>query len=115
LIVEDLHWCDGTSVDFLRLLDRRITTLPILLLATYRSDEVPSHLRQFLWQLEQGGWWANFQCLTSLLFFATLSLDAQFNGFHERISQAGSGQLNSAVSLFIPFFAQAVCASCVAT
>ncbi len=54
LILEDLQWCDETSLDFLHLLARRLATFPILLLATYRSEEVSPSLRQWLVQLERG-------------------------------------------------------------
>ena len=40
LILEDLHWCDETSLDFLHLLARRVTAYPIFLLVTYRREEV---------------------------------------------------------------------------
>jgi tetratricopeptide (TPR) repeat protein len=51
LILEDLQWCDETTIDFLHLLARRLTVLPILLLATYRREEVAPPLRQWLVQL----------------------------------------------------------------
>lgn len=53
LIVEDLHWSDETTLDFLHLLARRLPTLPMLLLATYRSDEVTPTLRRWLVQMER--------------------------------------------------------------
>ncbi|MBE7473757.1 MAG: AAA family ATPase [Anaerolineales bacterium] len=43
LVIEDLHWGDDASLEFLRHLARRITARPILLLLTYRSDESPTH------------------------------------------------------------------------
>ncbi len=48
LILEDIHWADETSLDFLHLLARRIAPLPILVLATYRREEVSPTLRQLL-------------------------------------------------------------------
>lgn len=36
LIIEDLHWCDDGSLEFLLFMARRISTYPILLLLTYR-------------------------------------------------------------------------------
>ncbi len=54
LILEDIHWCDETSLDFLHLLARRLATLPILLLATYRREEVSPGLKQLLAQLGRG-------------------------------------------------------------
>jgi hypothetical protein len=44
LLLEDLHWADPASLDLLRVLARGSADLPVLLLATYRADEVaPDH------------------------------------------------------------------------
>ena len=44
LVVEDLHWVDAASVEVLRFLARRIESMPILLLLTYRDVEIdPRH------------------------------------------------------------------------
>jgi DNA-binding CsgD family transcriptional regulator len=41
---EDAHWADGASLELLRFLARRIGDLPVLLVVTYRDDEVgPGH------------------------------------------------------------------------
>jgi DNA-binding CsgD family transcriptional regulator/tetratricopeptide (TPR) repeat protein len=40
LILEDLHWADEATLDVLRLLGRRIGTVPALVIATYRDDEL---------------------------------------------------------------------------
>lgn len=40
LIIEDIHWSDETSLDFLHYLMRRATSQPLLLLVTYRPDEI---------------------------------------------------------------------------
>src|SRR5579863_2501141 len=53
LVVEDLHWSDDTSLEFLHYLARRCAAHPLLLLLTYRSDEVRSGLRHFLAQLDR--------------------------------------------------------------
>jgi DNA-binding CsgD family transcriptional regulator len=53
LIIEDLHWSDETSLDFLRYLARRLAAQPLLLLLTYRSDEVHQTLQHFLAALER--------------------------------------------------------------
>ncbi len=53
LILEDLHWSDETSLDFLHLLARRIVPFPILLLATYRGEEASPALRHFLVQVSR--------------------------------------------------------------
>jgi DNA-binding CsgD family transcriptional regulator len=42
LVVEDVHWADEATVDTLRFLVRRIAQLPVVLLLTYRDDELSS-------------------------------------------------------------------------
>jgi DNA-binding CsgD family transcriptional regulator len=43
-VIEDMHWADGATLDLLRFLGRRIGGLPLLLVMTYRDDEVgPMH------------------------------------------------------------------------
>jgi predicted ATPase len=39
VVVEDLHWADDATLDWLRHLARRIARTPALLLITYRDDE----------------------------------------------------------------------------
>ncbi|HEU5036554.1 MAG TPA: AAA family ATPase [Nocardioides sp.] len=44
LVVEDLHWVDAATVDVLRFLARRVGSMPLLLVVTYRDDEIgPRH------------------------------------------------------------------------
>lgn len=53
LIIEDIHWSDETSLEFLHLLIRRLGALPILLLLTTRPQtETPAPAR-FLAQLNR--------------------------------------------------------------
>jgi DNA-binding CsgD family transcriptional regulator len=40
LVIEDLHWVDESSLDVLRIVARRIGSVPLLLLASYRDDEL---------------------------------------------------------------------------
>ena len=40
LVLEDLHWADEATLDVMRLLARRVETIPALILATYRDDEL---------------------------------------------------------------------------
>ena len=56
VVVEDAHWADGATLDWLAFLGRRIDRLPVLLVITYRSDEVgPDHpLRGVLAALPSG-------------------------------------------------------------
>jgi DNA-binding CsgD family transcriptional regulator len=53
VVVEDLHWSDSTSLEFLLQLARRIPSQPILLLVTYRSDETTPELTYFLAELDR--------------------------------------------------------------
>jgi tetratricopeptide (TPR) repeat protein len=53
LIIEDLHWSDETSLEFLLYLARRVSPHPILLLLTYRSEEVHPELARFLAALDR--------------------------------------------------------------
>src|SRR5688572_23955914 len=53
IILEDLHWSDSTSLEFLLLLARRISSQPILLLLTYRDDETTPELTHFLAELDR--------------------------------------------------------------
>jgi DNA-binding CsgD family transcriptional regulator/tetratricopeptide (TPR) repeat protein len=40
LVLEDVHWADEATLDVLRLLGRRVETIPVLVVATYRDDEL---------------------------------------------------------------------------
>jgi DNA-binding CsgD family transcriptional regulator/tetratricopeptide (TPR) repeat protein len=40
VFLDDLHWADAGSLDFLRFLARQLAPLPILLVITYRADEL---------------------------------------------------------------------------
>src|SRR6266480_4178338 len=53
LVIEDLHWCDDVSLEFLQPLARSCATQPLLLLMTYRSDEVQPSLQRCLTQLDR--------------------------------------------------------------
>ncbi len=53
LIIEDVHWSDDTSLDFLHYLARRSASQPLLLLITYRHEEIRPALSNWLAQLDQ--------------------------------------------------------------
>ncbi|HZP57717.1 MAG TPA: AAA family ATPase [Dehalococcoidia bacterium] len=53
LIVEDLHWSDDTSLEFIVRLARRVPSQPILLMLTYRSDETTPALDHCLAALDR--------------------------------------------------------------
>ena len=40
LLLDDLHWSDPASLDLLRYLAHAVSSLPLLILVTYRSDEL---------------------------------------------------------------------------
>ncbi|MDX6233862.1 MAG: hypothetical protein QOH68_2939 [Nocardioidaceae bacterium] len=40
VVLEDLHWADGASLDLLRHLGRRVSRMPLMLVVTFRSDEL---------------------------------------------------------------------------
>ena len=43
-VIEDVHWADGASLDLLRFVAKRVDALPVLLIASYRDDELgPQH------------------------------------------------------------------------
>jgi predicted ATPase len=49
LVIEDVHWADEATLDLLRFLARRAGASPVLLVVTYRVDEVgPLHPVQLL-------------------------------------------------------------------
>lgn len=40
LVLEDVHWADEATLDFLRVLGRRLDRIPLLVLVSYRDDEL---------------------------------------------------------------------------
>jgi DNA-binding CsgD family transcriptional regulator len=53
LILEDLHWADETSLDFLQVFLRRIARCPVLALMTYRREDENSVLTRWLARLDR--------------------------------------------------------------
>jgi ATP/maltotriose-dependent transcriptional regulator MalT len=53
LIIEDIHWSDNSSLEFLLYLARHLPSHPILLLLTYRSEEAFPLLTPFLAKLDR--------------------------------------------------------------
>ncbi len=44
MVGEDAHWSDDASLDLIRYIGRRVERLPLLLIVTYRDDEIgPNH------------------------------------------------------------------------
>lgn len=42
-VMEDVHWSDGATLDLLRYLSRRVASLPLLVVVSYRDDEIGNH------------------------------------------------------------------------
>ncbi len=40
LVMEDLHWVDDRTLDWLKFIGRRLAALPVLMICSYRDDEV---------------------------------------------------------------------------
>lgn len=53
IVIEDLHWCDNISLEFLLMLARRIVSKSILMVLTYRTDELTPALEHFLLELNR--------------------------------------------------------------
>ena len=70
LVIEDLHWADDATLDFVRYAGRRLHDVPLLLLLTYRSDELGSvhPLRRVLGELPAAS--------TTRIALTPLSVDA---------------------------------------
>ena len=56
VVIEDVHWADEATLDVLRIVARRIETLPVLIVATFRDDELDRRhpLRVLLGELALG-------------------------------------------------------------
>ena len=68
VIVEDIHWSDDNSLEFLLFLARHLASHPVLLLLTYRSEEDHPALLQFLAGLDR-------ERLTAELALSHLTID----------------------------------------
>jgi tetratricopeptide (TPR) repeat protein len=57
VVIEDAHWADESTVDLLRFLGRRIHSAAVLLVVTYRDDELAARapLRAVLGELASSG------------------------------------------------------------
>ncbi len=53
LVVEDLHWSDTSSLDVLHYLARHAASHPLLLLVTYRQEELQPELQSWLVHLDR--------------------------------------------------------------
>ena len=53
LVLEDLHWCDDTSLEWLLYFARELETQRLLVLLTYRNDEIHPTLNHLLAALDR--------------------------------------------------------------
>jgi DNA-binding NarL/FixJ family response regulator len=53
IVLEDLHWCDETSLELLLHLIRRLSARPVLFALTYRADAMDATLRAFVAELDR--------------------------------------------------------------
>ena len=61
IILEDLHWSDAASLEFLALLARRLVSQPICLILTFRSDELKPTLTHLLAELDRARYGVEFE------------------------------------------------------
>jgi ATP/maltotriose-dependent transcriptional regulator MalT len=54
VVVEDVHWADEASLEFILHFARNIGDQPVLLLLTYRDDEIAESLAHVLAELDRG-------------------------------------------------------------
>ena len=113
VIVEDLHWGDEASLEFVLHLARRTAEQPTLLLLTYRSDELHPSLSHFLAQLDR-------ERLASELTLPRLTLsetDTMIRAIFDQQRPVRAEFLNSIHELTDgnPFFVEEVLKSLIAT
>ena len=92
VVLEDIHWADGATLDVLRLLARRLEAVPALVIATYRDDELDrGHpLRIMLGELPHGA--AQRMALGPLSADAVATLAAQAGAVdHGELHRASAG------------------------
>jgi len=53
VILEDLHWGDALSLELFQYFVRRLQQQPLMLIGTYRSEELSPHLARFLSELNR--------------------------------------------------------------
>ncbi len=113
LIIEDLHWCDESSLEFFLHLARQGRSQPLLLLFTYRSDEMTSALRHWLVQLDRERLGQEFELVRLTLPEVDAMLQAIFAPPH----QLHADLLDSIYTLTEgnPFFVEEVLTSLIAT
>ncbi|MDX1523856.1 MAG: AAA family ATPase, partial [Anaerolineae bacterium] len=111
IILEDIHWSDETSLDFLHGFARRLTAFPILCLASYRDEETTPSLTQLLTRLDR----ERLAQTISLSPLTPTDVEAMIRTIFEQPYRIHSEFLNAIVSLTEgnPFFIEEVLKSLV--
>jgi len=106
LTVEDVHWSDETSLEFLHYLSRRCAAHPLLIVLTYRNDEIHSELRHWLAQLDREHL-AHEVCLTPL---SRSEVEAMLQAIFNRKSPMPAATLDAIYELTEgnPFFLEEI-------
>lgn len=91
VVVEDVHWADGATLDVLKFLGRRIDRMATMLVVTYRSDEVgPDHpLRLVIGDLPPAA--VHRLPLAPLSRTAVASLASEYPGASDELYEATAG------------------------
>ena len=112
-ILEDLHWCDETSLELLLYLARNCTHLPLLFVLTYRSDEVSPELRHSLAECDREHLAQDF----SLQRLARAEVDAMLRAIFamHQAAPTGLGESMYALTEGNPFFIEEILKSLIAT
>lgn len=106
VVIEDVHWCDELSLEFLLYFARRIHQHRILLLLTYRDDEAAAPLRQWLAHLDR-------ERLTIELSLARLTTTETADMLHAILRQGNVSEPTLVTTLYAltdgnPFFIEEV-------
>jgi len=102
VVLEDIHWADAATLDFLRFIGRRIQRTSAVFIATYRDDELPPSHPARLALGELTGHHVVRMCLTPLSVAAVEMLTRESGRDATRLHQITGGN---------PFFLREVLAS----
>lgn len=93
LVVEDIHWADEASLDFVRFAGRRIADTNALMVCTYRDDEIgPDHpLQPVLGDLASSREWVHRLRLDRLSAAAVAALAAESDVDPAQLYEATGG------------------------
>jgi predicted ATPase len=112
LVIEDLHWADATALEFLIYFARRVDAQPIMLLMSYRDDEVDTDLAHLLAQLDR----ERLATELSLARLAVGEVDAMLRAILDLPRPVRTGYLQVVYSLTEgnPFFIEEILRSLIA-